>query len=106
MRNRRSGAALVSITFLLLSQTGCSVYLAVEQPDKKDLSVFEPTRPRTLLMREIGDPEHTQVVSGRTIDYFEFTQGYSSGARYGRAAFHAVPKPSNSIPVTGSEPQP
>lgn len=77
---------------LLLACTvaGCSVYMAGKQPDKKDFSVFEPGTPRGMVIAEIGAPVHTETDDGAKIDYFAFTQGYSTVSKTGRAVFHGA----------------
>jgi len=70
---------------------GCSVYMAANQPTKKDVSVFNVGTPRTHVIAEAGRPIHTKENADGTItDTFSFIQGYSSGNKAGRALFHGA----------------
>lgn len=84
---------LIKTHILVISMAtvgGCSVYMAAHQPDKKNLNVFEPGTPRNLVLAEIGQPKATEMRNGRRVDVFSFVQGYSKGAKAGRAAFHGA----------------
>ena len=82
-------AFIVIIIFMLAP--GCSVYMAANQPDKKDVSVFNVGTPRTHVIAEAGRPIHTKEnADGTLTDTFVFVQGYSSGAKAGRALFHGA----------------
>ena len=82
--------ALVVIIIFVLG-TGCSVYMAANQPDKKDVSVFNVGTPRTHVIAEAGIPRHTKEnPDGTLTDTFVFVQGYSSGSKAGRALFHGA----------------
>jgi hypothetical protein len=69
---------------------GCAVYMAAHQPDAKDLSVLSAGQPRARLIAELGPPVSTQVNKGIRTDIFSFTQGYSGGAKAGRAVLHGA----------------
>jgi hypothetical protein len=82
--------ALGAIMLFMLG-TGCSVYMAAKQPDKKDVSVFNTGTPRPYVIAECGQPEYTtQNEDGSKTDIFVFVQGYSSGAKAGRAFVHGA----------------
>lgn len=74
--------------FLLLS--GCSVFMAAKQPDLKNVDLFRVGTPRGLLLAEFGPPIHSEVKDGRRTEIFKFVQGYSTGAKAGRAVFHGA----------------
>ncbi len=74
----------------LFSQSGCAVFMAAKQPPKKDLSVLSVGAPRSLLLAELGQPVSTDTKDGKRVDLFSFTQGYSKGAKTGRALFHGA----------------
>ena len=84
--------ALAAIIILMLAAgTGCSVYMAAKQPDKKDVSVFNKGTPRAHVIAECGKPVHTlENKDGTKTDIFVFVQGYSGGAKAGRAFFHGA----------------
>jgi len=81
------------LTFIIIFMfgQGCSVYMAANQPSKKDVSVFNVGTPRTHVIAEAGRPIHTKENADGTItDTFSFIQGYSSGRKAGRALFHGA----------------
>lgn len=69
---------------------GCSVYMAAKQPDAKNLDVMAVGTPRAMVLGEFGQPVTSEVKDGQRTDVFAFTQGYSKGAKTGRAVFHAA----------------
>jgi hypothetical protein len=79
------GLAIAAVGF-----TGCSVFMAAKQPDKKDLRVLEPGNSRSLVLSELGRPISTEIKDGKRVDIFKFTQGYSKAAKTGRAIFHGT----------------
>jgi len=74
----------------LMGVSGCSVYMAAKQPDKKDLGVLSPGTPRSLLLAELGQPVASEERDGRRVDIFTFTQGYGTATKTGRALFHGA----------------
>lgn len=85
----RLGAWLVTAA-LACSTAGCSAYMAANQPGQKDIAVLNPGQPRAKLIAEFGQPIHTETKDGVRKDIFQWTQGYHSGVRAGRAVGHAV----------------
>jgi hypothetical protein len=69
---------------------GCSVYMAANQPDKKDLGVLKSGTPRNAVLAELGTPIETTTRSGAKVDVFTFTQGYSGVEKGGRAVLHGA----------------
>jgi hypothetical protein len=82
------GTVLIALSLGLSS--GCSVYMASHQPDKKDITLFTAGTPRTLLLAEFGQPVASEMREGKRVDVFSFVQGYSQGAKSGRAFFHGA----------------
>ena len=79
------------IIIIFMFGQGCSVYMAANQPDKKDVSVFNVGTPRTHVIAEAGSPRYTKEnADGTLTDTFVFVQGYSSGSKAGRALFHGA----------------
>jgi len=77
------------LAFLLLS--GCSVYMAANQPPAKNIDLFKVGTPRSALLAEFGYPTSTETkADGKKYDIYRFTQGYSGGAKAGRAVLHGV----------------
>lgn len=71
--------------------TGCAVVMAAKQPDYKNVELFKPGTTRGQLLGEFGQPVSTEArKDGTKCDTFSFTQGYSGGAKAGRAVGHAV----------------
>ena len=78
------------IIFISLFLTNCATEQALNQPVKKDLSVFTIGTDRELVLLEIGTPAETIVKDGVKYDLFSFVQGYSKGARIARASGHLL----------------
>lgn len=71
--------------------TGCAVVMAAKQPDYKNVELFKVGTPRGALLGEFGHPTATDTrANGAKCDVFSFTQGYSTGAKAGRAFVHGV----------------
>jgi len=77
-------------TACVLVFSGCAVSMAVQQPGKKDLSVLESGTPRPMVLAELGMPVSSRWVNKRRVDLFRIVQGYSQGARVGRALAHGT----------------
>jgi hypothetical protein len=88
-RDVRIAIALVAV-LSFLAVNGCSVFMAAKQPGEKNLEVLTAGTPRTLVLAELGQPVATELRNGKRCDVFSFVQGYSKGARVGRAFFHGV----------------
>lgn len=86
----RSKVLLLLSSALLLSASGCAVMKATQQPEKKNLSVLSKGTPRTHLIAELGPPIWSEERRGVTTDVFVFKQGYSKGAKAGRAFVHGA----------------
>ena len=82
--------ALVTALLLAIWGSGCSVYMAANQPGQKDLALLTKGQPRAKLIAEFGQPLHTEIKDGVRKDIFQWQQGYHPGVRAGRAAGHAV----------------
>jgi hypothetical protein len=70
--------------------SGCSVYMASHQPSEKNIALFKPGTPRSFLIAEFGQPASSEAKNGTTYEIFRFTQGYSGGAKAGRAFAEGV----------------
>lgn len=78
------------VACIALILQGCSVVMASKQPDKKDMDLLNPGTSRSLLIAEFGPPVHSETQDGTRTDIFRFVQGYSGGAKTGRAVGHAA----------------
>lgn len=79
--------------FLILSVfifSGCSVYMAANQPPAKNIDLFKVGTPRSALLAEFGYPTSSEEKGGKKYDIYRFTQGYSGGAKAGRAVAHGI----------------
>ena len=74
----------------LYSLSGCSVYMAANQPPAKNIDLFKVGTPRSALLAEFGYPTSSEEKDGKKYDIFRFTQGYSGGAKAGRAVAHGI----------------
>lgn len=75
---------------LLVSNSGCSVFMAARQPDKKDVGIFTEGTRRSLIIAEYGHPTTTDESESGRVDVFKFTQGYSKGTKATRAVTHGA----------------
>jgi len=82
---------LVSLfALLIIPNFGCSVFMATKQPSAKNVDMFKVGTPRDMLLAEFGSPATSEVRDGKKSEIFKFVQGYSSGAKAGRAFFHGA----------------
>jgi hypothetical protein len=80
-----------AIVAFFIFTTGCSVYMAAHQPEKKNVDVLNRGTPRNHVIAELGSPAYTKVNDeGKTCDIFVFVQGYNTGVKAGRAVFHGA----------------
>jgi hypothetical protein len=80
----------IAIVLFLLTNSGCSVYMAAKQPDAKDLSVLKAGTHRGRVIAELGAPVWSGDKDGDKTDVFVFKHGYGAAARTGRAVFHGT----------------
>ena len=82
---------LVSLSALfLITNSGCSVFMAAKQPSAKNVDLIKVGTPRSMLVAEFGLPVVSEVRNGKKYEIYKFVQGYSTGAKTGRAVFHGV----------------
>ena len=81
-------AALLAV--LAISVSGCSVFMAAKQPEKKDISLLKEGVSRAVLISEFGAPVISEYKNDKRFEIFKFVQGYSTGAKAGRAFFHGA----------------
>ncbi len=75
---------------LLNLWSGCAVYMATNQPTKKNLAVLRPGTERDLVIAELGAPVNSEVVEEGKKEIYTFVQGYGKFAKAGRALFHGT----------------
>ena len=99
---------VIVISSVLLFSSGCSVFMAAKQPDKKNVELFKLGTPRSMLLGEFGPPVHSELRNSKKFEIFKFVQGYSTGAKAGRALtplYFALPD-SAPLKLPGSRPSP
>ena len=87
MKTIKASMAILAIFSLA---TSCSVFMAANQPPKKDVNVLDRGTPRNIVISELGAPAVTRVENEKKCDIFKFVQGYSDGAKIGRTIFHGA----------------
>ncbi len=75
---------------LLFNLSGCSVFMAAQLPDKKNLEVFKPGVPRQVVLAEMGLPSGYENRSGIRSEVYKFKQGYSQEAKFSRVVLHST----------------
>ena len=79
------------LALFCISSSGCSVVMAVRQPDKKNLKSLVVGTPRDNVLAEFGTPTATETnENGNKVDIFQFRQGYSSDTKAARALIHGA----------------
>lgn len=75
---------------LMFTLTGCSVFMAAQLPDKKNLEVLTPGVPRPVVLAEMGLPASYEDRNGVRSEVYKFKQGYSPQAKISRAVLHGT----------------
>lgn len=83
---KRAALAVFLCTFIV----GCSAFMAAKQPEKRDIDLLQPGTTRVQLISEFGAPVVSEFKDGKRYEIFKFVQGYSTGAKAGRAFFHGA----------------
>jgi hypothetical protein len=81
---------IVLAASIALNLTGCSVFMAAQLPDKKDLNVLKPGVPRSVVIAEMGAPSSYEELQGTRTEVYKFKQGYSTPNKISRAVFHGT----------------
>ena len=81
---------LLWLALLSVMLAGCSVFMAAKQPEKKDIDLLQPGTTRAQMISEFGAPVVSELKDGKRYEIFKFVQGYSTGAKAGRAFFHGA----------------
>jgi len=75
---------------LFFNLSGCSVFMAAQLPDRKNLEVFKPGVPRQVVLAEMGLPSGYENRNGVRSEVYKFKQGYSQPVRISRAVLHGT----------------
>ena len=87
----KPNCALMTIGIVMcLLMNGCSAVTAAKQPGRKPVELFEAGTPRHEIISAFGYPAESETRAGKRYEIFRFTQGYSKGARAGRAVLHGA----------------
>ena len=86
--NKLSRFFVLALSLIFIA--GCSVVMATQQPSRMDFSVLSKGVDRSRVIAELGAPLTTDVKDGKRTDVFSVRQGYSTGAKVGRALFHGA----------------
>ncbi len=73
-----------------LASSGCSVYMAANQPGNKNFELLKPGMPREAIIAEFGAPISTEEKDGEKTDIYKFVQGYPQGEKAFRAVGHGA----------------
>jgi hypothetical protein len=82
--------AILFFAWISLLNSGCSVFMAANQPSKKDTHLFSVGTPRNMLLAEFGPPAVSEIKDGKKHEIFTFVQGYSTGTKIARTLFHGT----------------
>lgn len=81
----------LALLLAIVCLTGCSVVMATQQPDRKDLGFLTAGTPKERVDAELGAPvSYRENEDGTSLAVYKFKQGYSKGAKAGRAFFHGA----------------
>ena len=83
-------AASLLLVLLLQALPACSVFMAANQPPKKDLSVLTSGSPRADVVERLGQPISSRLLGNKRVDLYSIIQGYSKEARVARAFGHGA----------------
>lgn len=81
---------LLLASVVLYSMSGCAVYMATNQPRKRNLVVLKPGTERDLVVAELGAPVTSEVTADGKKEIYTFIQGYGKLAKASRALFHGT----------------
>ena len=90
MTNILRTCIILLLIALVSTMSACSVFMAAKQPEKKDLSLLKEGVSRAVLVSEFGAPVVSEYKDGKRYEIFKFVQGYSTGAKAGRAFLHGA----------------
>ncbi|MBS0483987.1 MAG: hypothetical protein JSS06_02025 [Proteobacteria bacterium] len=80
----------VMLAMLVVSLSGCSVFMAAKQPEKRDIGLMKKGTARAVLISEFGAPAISEFRNDKRYEIFKFVQGYSTWAKAARAFAHGA----------------
>ena len=75
---------------LCVQLTSCAVVTAIRQPGQKNLQILNQGMSRENVVTHLGAPISSEKEDGKTIDIYQFKQGYSGATKAARATLHVV----------------
>lgn len=81
---------IVALCMASVLLSSCSIYMAAQQPEKKNFAVLTEGTPQSLVRAELGLPAWSGKDEGFDVDVFQFVQGYPKGCKVARAIGHGV----------------
>ena len=90
---RSSTRTIIRAAFVLVAAiwiSGCSAYMAANQPPPKNFAVLKQGTQRSLVIAELGTPVHSEAGPTGKKDIYKFTHGYHGAVRAGRAVAHGA----------------
>ncbi len=79
---------IVTMFSLCVQLTGCAAVTAIRQPGQKNLQVLNHGMSRENVITHLGAPVSSEKENGKTIDIYQFKQGYSGANKASRAVVH------------------
>lgn len=82
---------IASLVVAGILMSSCSIYMAANQPGRKDLAILTEGTPQATVRAELGSPAWSgKGGQGLDVEVFQFVQGYSGGARAARVFWHTA----------------
>ena len=86
----KKGTSLFLLSVLLLQCSGCAAVTAIRQPGEKNLAVLNRGVTRENVVAYLGAPVSTKKEEEKTVELYQFRQGYSGGNKATRATMHLI----------------
>ena len=81
---------IVALCMASVWLSACSIYMAAQQPEKKNFAVLTEGTPQSLVRAELGLPAWSGKDEENEVDIFQFVQGYPKGCKVARAIGHGL----------------
>lgn len=88
MKWNKKITALLVLLPCFLSFSGCAAVTALKHPGKKNLEVLSRGTSRENVIAYLGAPVSSEKEGDKTVDIYQFTQGFSGGNKATRAIVH------------------
>ncbi|MCD6459434.1 hypothetical protein J7L67_02050 [bacterium] len=82
---------LILFGYIAVNISSCSVIMAVQKPEKKDVTIFQEGMPRNMILAEFGPPVSSDInKNGNKEEMWTFDKGESKWWKGLRAVFHTA----------------